>query len=312
MKDDNLSAEEKERRRREKLKKDAWCRKEQKFRDTTDREWLEGDKVIIEHFDGSVDVRELTDDEKRARAARHLAALKALGSPIESIENELTKLRLGRKPSKESVKGKSSAEQQPVASTSRPTASPRLDRSDSSSPARVTRSGVALERTDRIEPTSDDDDEGDNRQPVTRLPSTRLTTGSSSATQGPNPRDSSPARPSGPARTNSALQTMRSMFGRSSSQSRTQDKPVRDRNEKGWTTGQGDVDEDPSAEQAASEAVEEQPATVAQGPGQSIRFADVDRPTREGVTGTGRTAPSLGSSLSMRRTGTGDSRRSFK
>jgi hypothetical protein len=67
-KEEGLTPEQKEERRREKLKKDAWCRKEQvsgffslrllaelladiwrslaqKFRDTTDREWMEGSKV---------------------------------------------------------------------------------------------------------------------------------------------------------------------------------------------------------------------------------------------------------------------------
>lgn len=47
----NLSAEEKERRRKERLERDAWCRRERKYRDSSPdgrgepTEWLEGDKV---------------------------------------------------------------------------------------------------------------------------------------------------------------------------------------------------------------------------------------------------------------------------
>lgn len=49
--DSQLSPEERERRRKEKLERDAWCRKERKYRDTSPdgraepKEWLEGDKV---------------------------------------------------------------------------------------------------------------------------------------------------------------------------------------------------------------------------------------------------------------------------
>lgn len=289
-KEDSLSNEERERRRREKLKKDAWCRKERKFRDTTDREWQEGDKVVTEHFDGSVEVRELTPEEKRARAARHLAALKALGSPIGSIEEELSKLRLGHKQSKPDLKHDPIKEEDesPVASTSQ-------------APAPSSSSGVALERTERIEPVSDDEEE-----PVIRIPNTNAEV-----------RSGSTERPSGPTRGASAMQTVRSMFARSSSHAArggVDNSPVRDRDQRGWTTGE-DVDEDSRAEEeaaaAATAAATEPDSSNVQN--QSIRFAAVDRPNREGVAGTGRTAPTLGSSgLSMRRTGTGDSRRSFK
>lgn len=48
--DKKQSAEEREKKRKEKLERDAWCRKERHYRDTSpqrdgDKEWVEGDKV---------------------------------------------------------------------------------------------------------------------------------------------------------------------------------------------------------------------------------------------------------------------------
>lgn len=228
-------------------------------------------QVVTEHFDGSVDVRELTETEKRARAARHLAALKALGSPIESVEAELAKLT--KTTSKESAKGKKISRpfgrepspgdgEGPVASTSAV---------GGSAGGRGRSRGVALARTDRIEPP--EEEESDQAPPLRPLPASSAST----------------SRPSPPPRSNSALQAVRHMFGRSPSSTRTPEV--------------GRTPESPAAPTFTAEAEGKEEDEELTQP-TTIRFADVDRPTREGSTGTGRPLPVVGSGLSVRRTPT--------
>lgn len=210
---------------------------------------------MTEHFDGTVEVRELTEAEKRARAARHLAALKALGSPIESVEAELAKLSGPKETTTE-------PSPKPVASTSK---SPSRGRATPASGGGG--GGVALERTDRIEPSSDDEEIPTT--PTVLPPSARSTPAST-------------PRPSPPLRSNSAMQAMRHMFIRSTSTSRSPD-PARA----------------PSRFVEEPEVLDEDEELAA--PSNTIRFADMDRPSREGSTGTGRPLPVVGGGLALRR-----------
>lgn len=288
---------------------------EQKFRDSTPREWIEGNKVVTETFDGEVTVRELTDEEKAAKAARHLAALRALGHPVDSLAAEWARMA-PKKPSAENVanaKGKS-VDRSPTDGRTR---------TASQSPARTSRSsmsttGVPLTRTDRIEPESDDDDNDDVHaaasaaigsrsqspglsQPAQADRSYRRDAGDSSV---------STARPGGPVRTNSAFQAVKQMMGLkvgdegpSSSKKRKPATPVAE-----------DAAAEDEAQQGASTARQEAHAPA---PGQSIRFAaDVEKPARSGSTGPGasgaRQAPTVGSGLGMRRVPTTGSTRSAK
>lgn len=216
-------------------------------------------------------MRELTDAEKRARAARHLAALKALGSPIESVEAELAKLT--RTTSKESAKGKVISRpfgrepspgdgEGPVASTSAV---------GGSAGGRGRSRGTALERTERIEPPEEDD----TAPALNPLPTASAST----------------PRPSPPLRSNSALQAVRHMFARSPSSTRS---PETGRSPESSAAPQFTAEPEEAEEDEDEELA--QPTT--------IRFADVDRPTREGSTGTGRPLPVVGSGLSVRRTPT--------
>lgn len=114
-KDDGLTPAERELRRREKLARDAWCRREQHFSNRDDDEeytWREGNhvrhmsmhssllsdlarraQIVVERADGEVvKVRDLTEEERSAEIERYLAALYALKHPNEAGESQLQRL----------------------------------------------------------------------------------------------------------------------------------------------------------------------------------------------------------------------------
>ncbi|GAA5872541.1 hypothetical protein JCM1840_004833 [Sporobolomyces johnsonii] len=306
-KDEGLSPEEKERRRKEKLERDAWCRKERHYRDSSPQgrdyeEWVEGNKIVIERGDGSTDVRDMTPEEKRARAKKHLAALRALGHPAEMLEAEFAKLaKIRSKEQDGSHRLLDASPHQPVASTSRGPAndevaqtppvgspSPRVftrspspqspSRSRSRSPSRSSsrsprppspvpgrsNGSLALTRTDRIDPSSDEEDaEAEDAVDSSRtLP----------------PRD--PARPPPTRQGSSAMQAVRELF-----RPRAADRPS-----------------GPASMAAANRQRLSEASDVGSTTAPSIRFAAVDRPSREGTsTGTGRPLPVVGSGLSVRK-----------
>ncbi|GAA5959101.1 hypothetical protein JCM21900_002559 [Sporobolomyces salmonicolor] len=305
-KDEGLSQEEKERRRKEKLKRDAWCRKERHYRDSSPHgrdyeEWIEGDKIVTERGDGSTDVREMTPEEKRARAKKHLAALRALGHPAEMLEAEFAKLAKIRSIEQDaSPRLLGASPREPVASTSRgpgiaeeaqtppvgPSSprvftrspSPRsLSRSQSRSPSRSPSRppspapgsikpplSLALTRTDRIDPSSDEEDaEAEDAVDSSRtLP----------------PRDL--ARPMPARQSSSAIQAVRELF-----RPRAADRPA-----------------GPASTPAASRQRLSEASAGGGSVAPSIRFAAIDRPSREGTSsGTGRPLPVVGSGLGVRR-----------
>lgn len=285
--DKKQSAEEREKKRKEKLERDAWCRKERHYRDTSpqrdgDKEWVEGDKVVTERADGKVTVRDLTPEEKHARAKRHLSALAGLGHSTEALEAELAKIfHLSKQQQEEdkqrnpvaSGSGSKSNQSKKRDSSSVPS-TPRIaespdqsqsrSRSRTPSPAPRAPKGFALERTDRIDPISDDEEaeaEEANEQPQS-LSST-----------------SPQSRPAARRQNSSAMSVVRDLFrGRDSSTPRS-----------GSNTPDSPRQRSPEPENDTG--------------GPSIRFAQVDRPTREGSgPGTGRPLPVVGSSLNVRRT----------
>ncbi|CEQ42546.1 SPOSA6832_04350 [Sporobolomyces salmonicolor] len=324
-KDEGLSQEEKERRRKEKLKRDAWCRKERHYRDSSPHgrdyeEWIEGDKVgfrcrclgfpqadlsdlqiVTERGDGSTDVREMTPEEKRARAKKHLAALRALGHPAEMLEAEFAKLSKTRSIEQDaSPRLLDASPREPVASTSRGPgiaeeaqtppvgpSSPRVftrspspqsrSRSQSRSPSRSPSRppspapgsskpplSLALTRTDRIDPSSDEED----AEAEDAVDSSRILP----------PRD--PARPMPTRQSSSAIQAVRELF-----RPRAADRPA-----------------GPASTSAASRQRLSEASAGGGSVAPSIRFAAIDRPSREGTSsGTGRPLPVVGSGLGVRR-----------
>ncbi|GAA5822504.1 hypothetical protein JCM3770_002440 [Rhodotorula araucariae] len=293
------SAEEKERRRREKLERDAWCRRERKYRDSSSgcdyEEWIEGDKVVTKHANGKITVRELTAEEKRRKAKKHLDALRALGHPAEALEAEFARLArtlsgesrrnsIDPTPSTSSTPAQArgfGAAQTPAASPPRgrsadPTPSPHPEPRFTASPARsisperaaepprASNADLSLFRSERIDPPSDDDDVA--------------------AVVAASPASiSGPARPVPARQGSTAIQAMRELFRPRASAPRT---PL------GPSTATSSRDESPTREDSGD----------SNGAGPSIRFAAVDRPQRDGSTGTGRALPVVGSSLSVRRT----------
>ncbi|GAA5830141.1 hypothetical protein JCM11251_006892 [Rhodosporidiobolus azoricus] len=304
-KDDNLTPEERERKRREKLERDTWCRKERRYRDSSPQgrdyeEWAEGDKIVTEWADGKTSVRDMTPEEKARKAKKHLAALRALGHPVEALEADFAKLakicskegkdcttkpaELNKKAAKQGNTAAGStllARPHADSATQTPASSPARGRSPSAEPSPVPRftespdrsaspapsapgrdPGLSLFHADRIEPTSEEEDEAsDAINPPKRL--------------------SPPVRPT-PVRQGSALASMRDMIFR----------PNRAR----------DASRSPSASRGPSpdRAGRENSGSSATAP--SIRFAAVNRPERDGSgPGTGRALPVVGSGLSVRR-----------
>ncbi|GAA6037492.1 hypothetical protein JCM8097_008215 [Rhodosporidiobolus ruineniae] len=307
-KDDNLTPEERERRHREKLERDAWCRKERHYRDSSPHgrdyeEWIEGDKVVTERGDGKTTVRDLTPEEKAAKAKKHLAALRALGHPADALEAEFAKLyktisREGdstpdRKTNEQAktVAGSTllarphadSAVQTPASTPGFGVPSPPRSRSRSASPVpppRLTESpepdaspappvtrptGLSLFRSDRIDPVSDDEElHDDNPAPV-------------------ETSRRNVARPT-PVRQGSALASMRDMIFRP---------------KLGGSSRSPGQSRSSSPERGNSSARDNSGSSAA---APSIRFANVSRPERDGSgPGTGRPLPVVGSGLSVRR-----------
>ncbi|BGP03655.1 hypothetical protein NBRC10513v2_007390 [Rhodotorula toruloides] len=67
--DEGLAPEQKERKKREELERDEWCRREKHYRELDQtkgdyEEFLEGDQVVREYGDGSCVVRDLSPEEK--------------------------------------------------------------------------------------------------------------------------------------------------------------------------------------------------------------------------------------------------------
>ncbi|BGO95795.1 hypothetical protein NBRC10512_001633 [Rhodotorula toruloides] len=289
-KDEGLTPEEKERRRREKLERDAWCRKERKYRDSSpqrgeEEEWVEGDKMVTERGD-EVFVRDLTPEEKRRKAKKHLAALRSLVHSTEGLEAEIAKIartlsheREQQESLQKGEKGKKAAappsieridespepsrSSTPEPSTSQPRRHSPPPRSHSPEPMAQLSSGagpssdkgdLSLFRTDRIEPESDEEE-------AAPLPA--------AASSSPVPRPM-PGR-----QHSSAMQAMREIIFR----------------------GRG---RDASASPPPGGSSREDPINRDQAASPSIRFAAVNRPERDG-NGGGRPLPVVGSSLSVRR-----------
>ncbi|GAA5820293.1 hypothetical protein JCM10212_005861 [Sporobolomyces blumeae] len=296
--DKKLSPEEKEKRRKEKLERDAWCRKERHYRDSSPqrkgpKEWIEGDKVVTEREDGEVTVRDLNADEKKARAKHHLAALHALGHPIEDLEAEWAKLTRkqeererrqqphasgsGSKPSRASKPDASATRIDEEPSTPAPTPgladgsqagaeSRSQSRTPSPAPRRSGGTGISLERTDRIDPASDDEEAAEE---------------AAEAVEEPQTLSSNSGRPAPKRQNSSAMAVVRDLFrGKDSSSSAPRGSA--------GSTPNASARQSPEPEQDSS--------------GPSIRFAKVDRPTRDATAaGTGRPLPVVGSGLNVRR-----------
>lgn len=225
--------------------------------------------------DENVTVRELTDEEKAARAAKHLAALKALGLGLESVEGVLQKISSkSPKPQQESPrrdyfgpnaqsppspgkgKGKAQFAESPDALDEHvPTPSPRLEGSTTPVPTKSPNPGLALTRTERID-TDDEDEESDTDRSPSR----------------PARKPSPPA-----AKRGNSMSVMRQLFKRQGSVSADSDPRGRNFHPAGSSRGSS--------------------------PERSIRFAAADRPARELLPGAGsRPLPVVGGSMSARKT----------
>ncbi|KAK4051626.1 hypothetical protein OIV83_002766 [Microbotryomycetes sp. JL201] len=309
--EEGLTSDEKEARKREKLKRDAWCRKEQKFRDSTDREWIQGNKVVTEKFDGEVVVRELTEQEKADRAARHLAALRALGHPVDSLAAEWNKMV--RRDSDASSTRSGRPEQADKGKTV--DRSPARQTTSAASSVKGSIGGVPLTRTDRIEPESDDE-------------GASVAAGAETSTSTPPVTRSgeSSSRPGAPMRTNSALQAVKQMIGFKVDPSEGSSLAGNDKkkfkisapvvvNEEDENEIEREAESQRRSDKSRSKSREK---PVSSGPQSSIRFANLNKPERATAAGSGqdstglRQAPSVGSGLGMRRVPTAGSSRSFK
>ncbi|GAA5888311.1 hypothetical protein JCM16303_004202 [Sporobolomyces ruberrimus] len=308
--DKKVSNEEKERKRKEKLERDAWCRKERHYRDSSpgrdrerddgSKEWIEGDKVVTERADGKVTVRDLTPDEKHARAKRHLSALQGLGHSTEALEAELAKIfHLSKQQQDEAAKnpvasgsGTKSQKDKNSTAPSTPrntqTPTPRIDesaeedesqpgsrprsRSRTPSPAPRPAKGFALTRTDRIDPVSDEEEAAAEAEEAQEQP--RSLPSSSTNESRPPPR----------RQNSSAMSVVRDLFRPKESSSTPR-------------TGGNSTTDSPRRRSPEPEEAENDTS------GPSIRFAQPNRPVREGSgPGTGRPLPVVGSGLNVRRT----------
>lgn len=242
----------------------------------------------------------MTQEERRRSARKHLAALHSLGHYSELMEAEFA--RLARQISNSSLGSHKNEPKQVTAGAAdagRPT-SPAPPRRFTDSPepqhsaiaeedgeeeadgyfapASEHRAGLALSRTDRIEPTSDEE-EGDT---VDQVPPPQAA--EASASGAPPPGRSAPVRQG-----SAAMQAVRGLF-----------RP------RANTTGHGatDATRTPAAQPADSHASAAAGAGLEpdQNGNSSIRFATMNRPDRDGpTTGTGRPLPVVGSPLNVRR-----------
>ncbi|SCZ98440.1 BZ3500_MvSof-1268-A1-R1_Chr3-2g06371 [Microbotryum saponariae] len=319
----NLSAEEKERRRKEKLEKDAWCRKEQHYpeipaakrRET--QEWPEGEKVVVEHTDGTVDVRDMTEEEKNRRITKHLGALRALGHPIEALEGR-GKRRSPAPTASPSLRAEEE-ERDPSALWGRPIQGPGPASSSSSSPrtrngqqhssnsparsetpppvARKPNTGFALERTGRLDPDSEEEaaseDEDDARDDDRTATTTR-------------------ERPESNSKSGGAFKSVKGIFGLGSSK-RSASPPPAPRPVITRIDVAPALPRPPSPPPPPSkdDPVSSQMAFL-RSPGHSpttpisastIRFADASRPMRDGAGPSSglKPLPTIGNSSALRR-----------
>ncbi|KAM0789708.1 hypothetical protein ACM66B_006567 [Microbotryomycetes sp. NB124-2] len=331
--EEGLTSDEKEAKKRDKLKRDAWCRKEQKFRDSTDREWIQGNKVVTEKFDGEVVVRELTEKEKADRAARHLAALRALGHPVDSLAAEWNKMvRRDSEGASSTRSNRAPAEQQQQTLGKGKVADRSPARQPQSAASSIKGSvgegsGVPLTRTDRIEPESDEEDQ----EGAAASTSTPAVISSSPSRAGAG---QTAARPGAPMRTNSALQAVKQMIGLkvdpSESPSSADKKKMKisapivvTEEDEDEVEREADVQKQQQRDKSRSRSRDAK--AVATGPQSTIRFANLNKPERSNTAGSGqdgagassgstgaRQAPSVGSGLGIRRVSTAGSARSFK
>ncbi|GAA5973897.1 hypothetical protein JCM11641_001205 [Rhodosporidiobolus odoratus] len=318
LKSENLSPEEKEKRHREKLERDAWCRKERRYRDSSPQgrdfeEWVEGDKVVTERGDGTTSVRDLSPKEKAARAKKHLAALRALGHPFEALEAEFAQLtKIGSKDKtqkdagrKQVARGDSAAAEpsrkaagstflaapQADSAAQTPSATPSLGRSSSPSPS------PSPARTPALRRLTESPERDASPAPTPSLPiaghkpslalfhaeriepeSDEEAAPAAAAAADPPHGDFFSSRPT-PVRQNTALQSMRDMLFRHN-KNRDSSRP-------------------PGASRDPSPAREDSGSSAA---APSIRFATVNRPERDGNgQSSGRPLPVVGSGLAVRR-----------
>ncbi|SCV74667.1 BQ2448_7696 [Microbotryum intermedium] len=325
----SLSPEEKEKHRKEKLERDAWCRKEQHYpndpapmrRET--QEWPEGKKVVVEHLDGTVDVREMTEEEKKRRIAKHLGALRALGHPIEALEGRGKR----RSPAPSPSPRIDEEERDPSALWGRAIPGPGPSSTASSSPrtgsdqqhnnnapprsgtpppvARKPNTGFALERTERLDPdseeeaSSDDDDGRDDDRAATTTD-----------------RSHSKPKPSG-----GAFKSVKGIFGLGSAKRSASPPPA----QRPVITRIDVVPALPRPPSPPPSQTKDDPAsghmTLLRSPGHSpatpisastIRFADATRPARDGGGPSSgvRPLPTIGNSSAPRRTPTQSSSKS--
>lgn len=213
----------------------------------------------------------MTPEEKRRKAKKHLDALRGLGHPIDALEAEYA--RIGKTLSREGDAPKhktDSAVQTPGSSvrgrSAGPTPSPQPRFTESPPPR--SDSPELLQPPARTPGVSlfrseriDPPSDEDEPAPPPR--------------QSPSPSRAPPVRPVPTRQGSTAMQAMRDMLFR----------------------GKG-----PGRSPHASVPSSREPSPERDGQaGPSIRFATVDRPTREGSTGTGRALPVVGSSLSVRK-----------
>ncbi|KAI5481360.1 Cation/H+ exchanger [Pseudohyphozyma bogoriensis] len=275
--EDGLTAAEREEKHKRKLARDAWCRQERHYRDSGQKEWIEGDKVVIEGKAGEeATVRELTDNEKAQRAAKHLAALKAL--KLDGIEQEILKLTRSRSneedyfgPQKKdkgkgkAKAGKSSATSSPAASPlaspalAVPTPSPQPSPLGENPPQKPKNPGLSLHHSRTIRVSDDEDEASDEEE----------------ASEEERPV---PSRRPSPPRRGTSINVMRQLFKRQTS---TSPSPSRGRSD--------EVDGNDSRNTSPDRS-------------RGIRFAAVDRPAREGSgVSTGRPLPIVGAGISARK-----------
>lgn len=322
---------EKERKRKDKLKRDDWCRREKHYHDedqgkhAKQKEWIEGDKVVVEKPDGTIKVRELTGQEKERRAAKHLAALYALGHPLEAVQDKLQELMKqtsresdlepqraaatpgtprkegedyfgqpieGYDKGKDKGKGKAEAGTTTRSAPSSAPSSVPPSRAASRTPSpepRFRKTGLSLERTDRVYGGSDDDEaDGSDGTRSDHDEARRSRPGRSSSSTSPRPP---PTRAGSSSRLQSVIQgVFKPKQGRAASNSPN---PGASAGLAG-PAGRGRAG---LSRRVVTEEPEEMEVPEARG----IRFAAVEKPDRAGTTGSGRALPVVGGGLSLRR-----------
>lgn len=287
---------------------------------------------MIEKADGTVKVRELTPSEKERKAAKHLAALYALGHPLEAVQERLQELMRqtsreghlepqraaatpktprkegedyfgqavegygeGRGKEKEQDKGKGKGRAGGVGSAPSTAPPSRAGLRTPSPEPRLRKMGVSLERTDRVYGVSDDEEEAAEEGGGSDREEPRRA-GRSGARAGASgsPRPAA-ARAGSSSRIQSVIQgVFKPKQARAGSNPPHPTAGPAARGRAAPLSG-GAVVEEPE-DMGASEAE----VTESRG----IRFAAVEKPDRAGTTGSGRALPVVGGGLSLRREAT--------